>query len=145
MFNKALFLADVLAAAGSKAEIARALKLPTPRISEIFNGTRKLSIEEGMSLAQRFSVAPFPRTNAAHLTPLLEVCLLNHSKGGWTYAEMQRCAEEIEYGLALLNSTSPAGPSQDAIDLVVRVVAERLQGKPVLSAARIPDPDHVEK
>lgn len=130
MFSKTRFLAEVLAVAGSKAEMARTLKLPTPRIAEIFNGTRKLSIEEGMALAERFNVSPFPKVNAAQLAPILEVCLRSHPKAGWTDTEVQRLAEEIEYGLMLLHSASPSVPSQDAIDLVVRVVADRLRDKP---------------
>jgi len=130
MFNKAQFLADVLAKAGSKAAMARTLSLPTPRLAEIFNGKRKLSVEEGMMLAETYGVPPFDKVNAEQLTPILAVCLKHPPKGGWSAAEVQRLAEEIEYGLTLMHSAMPNHPSQDAIDLVARVVGDRLRDKP---------------
>ncbi len=81
-------------------------------------------------LAETYGVAPFEQINSGQLGPILEACLKSPPKGGWTAPEVQRLAEEIEYGLTLLRSTPPNHPSQDVIDLVARVVGDRWQDKP---------------
>lgn len=129
MFNKAHFLDQVLSRAGTKAEMARALNLPTPRIAEIFNGTRKLSVEEGMALAERFNVAPFDTVSAEQLFPILRACLQSQAAGKMTDSDLERLASDVEYGLTLLRSARSNPPSQDAIDLVSRVLVERHQDK----------------
>jgi len=130
MFNKSQFLADVLAEAGSKAAIARALDLPSPRIAEIFNGTRKLSIEEGMALAEQFDVQPFAPVNAGQLKPILQACLRIPPKAGWTDTAIEQLADDLEFALGLLRKSRTIPPSQDVIDLVSHVLSEKRKPKP---------------
>jgi hypothetical protein len=125
MIDKRAFLEKVLANAGTKAEMARALNLPTPRIAEIFNGTRKLSFEEGMTLAEKFDVAPFDPVNAERLFPILRACLAAHTGLRLSDDDLANLSSDVEYGLTLLRSARTNQPSQDAIDLVSRVLTDR--------------------
>lgn len=129
MFDKQRFLADVLSAAGSKSAMARALGLPPARIFEVFKDERKLSIEEGMLLAERFGIEPFVSFSAEALTCVLEVVLRDLPKK-LDRPALQMIAEEIEYGLTLLNSAHTKTPTPETLDLVARVLADRRRGRP---------------
>ena len=129
MFDKAKFLADVLAKAGTQAAIARALEQPTSRIAELYTGKRRLTMEDGMKLSEAFGVAPTVAASGAVLTAILKVCLRHPPKDGWTDQACEHLAQEIEYGLQLLRSATSSQPSQDALDVASRAIADRLRQK----------------
>ena len=134
MFDRDQFLASVLEKAGTKAAMARALGQPTSRVQELFREPgqrqRALTMEDGVKLAGTFGLAIDELVSAERLRPVLEVCLRYPPKGGWTGQAVERLAQEIEYGLALLRRTSTSQPSPDAIALAANVIADRLRDKP---------------
>lgn len=134
MFDRDVFLAQVLEKAGTKAAMARVLDVPQSRITELYKpkGKRQrvLSMEEGVKLAEAFGLPIDQLVSAERLRPVLEVCLRYPPKGGWTGQAVERLAQEIEYGLALLRRTSTSQPSPDAIALAANVIADRLRDTP---------------
>jgi len=129
MLSKASFLAEIEGKAASRAEIARVLGVAPPRITEMYKGKRDLTYEEALKLSAAYGVDATEAVNAALLTPTLRVCL-RHAPKEWTDQAVERLAQEIEYGLALLQRLTPSGPSQDAVEVAARAIAERFQHKP---------------
>lgn len=107
MFDKRAFLDAVLAKAGSKSAMARALDLPAPRIMEMFKDERRITLEEGALLAERFGVPLMTGVSADQLLPVLKVCLRHAPKDGWSDADVSRLAQEIQRGLELLQALDP--------------------------------------
>lgn len=133
VFDPDQFLASVLKKAGSQAEMARALDQPTSRIAELFRegkGKRRLTMADGVRLAEAFGIAIDEVVSAERLKPVLEVCLRYPPKGGWSGQAVERLAQELEYGLRLLKRTSASAPSQDALAMAANVIADRLRDRP---------------
>lgn len=131
VFDVQLFLAAVLEVAGTQAAIGRVLDLPSSRVTETFTGGRQLKLTEAVKLAEEFGVPLHgPMISAETLLPILRVCLRSPPKGGWTDQALLRLSEEIEFGLGLLRTSAPQRPSQDALDVAARAIADRLRDKP---------------
>ena len=128
--EKADFLREVETRAKSRAEMARVLHVAPARITEMYKGERDLSYDEAVTLARHYGIEDELAVNAERLKPILEVCLRYAPKGDWTERDVQRLAEEIEYGLELLQSFAPEPPSQDALEVAGRAIAQRLRDKP---------------
>jgi len=127
VLSKDQFLALVEERAKSKAEIGRVLNLPAPRITDIYNGGRALKYEEAQTLAEHYKIDLGDRLSAERLAPILAACLQHEPRGGWTQADVQRLARELEYGLELTRSAGTTPPSQDAVDMAARVASDRLR------------------
>jgi len=136
MFDKAAFLSAVLAKAGTPSAVGRTLNLESSRVAELYRADdnpakpRGLKLQEAITLAEEYRVPLHsPMVSAETLKPILAVCL-KHSKGTWSDRDVERLAQEIEYGLGLLPSTSLIRPSQDVLDVVTRAITDRLRDKP---------------
>lgn len=130
VFDVQTFLAAVLGVARTQAAIGRVLGLPSSRVTEIYSGERQLKLVEAVKLAEEFGIPLHgPMISAETLLPILKVCLRSPPKGGWTDQALQRLSEEIEYGLGLLRVSAPQQPSQDALDVATRAIADRLRGR----------------
>lgn len=130
MLDKRALLAEVEALAGSRAEIGRVLNLPGSRITELFKGKRELSYEEARKLCLHYHIGPGKRVSAKRLAALLKACLQPEQPQVWTDEAVARLAEEVEYGLSLLQSDGQHPISQDAVDLAARVASDRFRNKP---------------
>lgn len=129
MLEKRALLDRVESKAKSRAEMARVLGLSASRVTEMFKGERDLSYSEARTLCQHYKVDMGESVNAETLAPILAACLRTEPRSSWSDSDVQRLAEEIEYGLALMNSAGSNPPSPDVIDLAARVVTDRLRGK----------------
>jgi hypothetical protein len=127
MFSSRDFLARALAAAGSQAEMARALDLPSSRVAEFFKEKgqrqRRLTMEEGIRLARAFDLPIDGRVSAEQLIPVLRIVLRHSSKDSWTDQAIERLAQEIELGLRLLQDF----PQQDQAG-ILEVVGRAISG-----------------
>lgn len=122
-------LAKVEAKAASRAEIARVLGLAPPRITEMFKGERQLSYAEARKLCLHYKIEPAQQIRAAQLLPILTACFFAEPSAEWTESNLRRLAEEIEYGLELMNSGATSPPSQDAIRVAAQAAADRLRDR----------------
>lgn len=128
MLSKADFLEAVIAKA-KKAVIARILNISPARVSEMYNGRRDLSYDEAVKLAHALGIEQGQHVTAELLAPILNVCL-RYAPREWMDRDVERLAQEIIYGLGLLQRVSPSHPSQDAIDVVGHAVADRIRNRP---------------
>lgn len=120
--------------AGSKAEIARTLGIPTSRVAELYRRKpeegkpRRLQYAEAVKLLETFFPEQTGATISAEtLAPILSVCLRHAPKGGWTEQEVQRLAQAVEYGLGLI-ATSPANQaSADALAVAGQAALSRMR------------------
>lgn len=126
MLSTEQFLAEVEAAANSRAEIARVLKLAPARVTELFKGERRLSYDEALELARAYNIEPVETVTADLLEPILRVCL-RYAPKEWQDRDVQRLAEGIEYGLQLLRRASPTKPSADVIEVAAHAIADRFR------------------
>lgn len=125
MLPKGEFLQAVEAAAQSRAEIARTLGVPGSRVTELMQNKRDLKYDEAVKLERAYQVSGC--ANVAAMKRVLAVCLRHAPKGGWTDRDVERLAQEIEYGLSLLRSLETSSPSEDAQVMAERVIADRLR------------------
>jgi transcriptional regulator with XRE-family HTH domain len=124
-FSVEAFLAAILAKAGSQAAIGRALDLPPSAVSLLFGGSRKLTMEEGMKLSEIFGIPAASKYSRKHVKPILAICLRNAPKTAWTDEAVERFAQDVEYGLNLLNGSSADAPRADVLHVVSQALAER--------------------
>lgn len=117
VFDQEEFLARALAKAGTKAEIGRILGVPSSRVAEMYrpNTTFRLTMKQGMQLAEALDMSPGQAVNVDTLTPVLRVCL-RHAPKEWTEQAVARLAQEIVFGLELQQSLQgdadiPADPT----------------------------------
>ena len=132
MFDSVEFLSRVLKKAGSQAAICRALDLPSSKVTLFFkpkgvNGHRRLTMEEGVKLAQVFDVPIDNRVSAERLAPVLRVVMRYAPKGALSETDVQRLAQEIAYGLELLQTIGTQHPSPDALDVAAHAIEDRFQ------------------
>lgn len=120
-FDRYDFLDRVLAKAKTRQAVLDVLGLPSSRGPNLFNRDhkrpRRLWVEDAIKLSQAFDVplAGAEVASAESLLPVLRVCL-RHPPEEWTDQDVQRLAEEIEYGLRLKQAfdTSPDDPARAA-------------------------------
>lgn len=130
MLAKMALLERLESQAKSRAEMSRVLGIAASRVSEMFKGERDLSYEEARKLCQHYNVEMGQALSVEALVPILAACLRTEPRSEWSDADVQRLAEEIQYGLQLMNTAGTNPPSQDVIGLAARVAADRLRGKP---------------
>lgn len=128
MFTKAQFLEAVKTVAKTQAEIAGVLGLSEAAVSLIYKNPsegkpRQLSYDEAVKLADYYGIDP-NKITAEKLIPVLRMCLRN-PPAEWTDQAVRRFAEDLVYGLELLRFSSSIEPSQDAIDVAARAIADR--------------------
>jgi hypothetical protein len=121
MFDSREFLDRVLVKAGGvKAEIARALGIPAPRVSEFFKAPkgrkqpRRLTLDEGMALSRAFNVPIDERISAERLLTVLRVVLRHTPKRELGEPDLERLAQEISSGLELLQALGTGQPNPEA-------------------------------
>jgi hypothetical protein len=127
MFDEEDFLTRVLAKAGTKAAIARSLNLPSSRVAELYGNKRRLTMREGMALSEAFEVPLSQPISAEMLQVILAVFIRHEPREGWKESDAERLSHEIIYGIELIKSLQSSPPSRDALDLVSRVIADRLR------------------
>lgn len=133
MLTKGQFLRAVKAAAKTQAEIAQVLGISEAAVSGLYKDPekgkpRELSYNEAVKLADYFGIDP-SKITAAKLIPVLKMCL-RHPPEEWTDHNIAHLADNVVYGLELLQYSSSIEPSQDAIDVAARAITDRLRRKP---------------
>lgn len=128
MLTKPEFLEAVEAKAKTRAEIARALNVSRAAVTGLYNGGRDLSYTEAVKLADMYDIDPNQLT-VEKLTPVLRVCL-RHAPKEWSDHSVVRLAQEILYGIELLRFASPMEPSEDAVEVAARAIADRFRNIP---------------
>ena len=125
MFSSRDFLARVLEKAGTKAAIGAALGLPSSRVAEFFrekgDRQRRLTMEEGVTLARAFGIPLDGKVSAEQLIPVLRIALRHASKETWTDLAIEQLAQESELGLSLLQDFPERNP--DVLEVVSRAIA----------------------
>lgn len=127
MLNRTQLLQEAKAKAKSQAEISRALNISRSAVTGLFNGERDLSYDEAVKLSDTYDIDPNKLT-AEKLIPVLRVCL-RYAPKEWSDQTVERLAQEILYGLELLRFASPIDPSQDAIEVAARAIADRFRNR----------------
>lgn len=131
MFDQDAFLAAVLERAGTQAAVGRVINLPSSRTTDLYKGERRLTVAEAVKLAEEYDVPLHgPAVSAELLKPVLRVCLRYVSREDWSDQDVEQLAQDVEYGLGLLRSFAPNPPSQDALDVAARAIADRLRDRP---------------
>lgn len=128
MLTKTQFLQEVESKASTRAEIAEVLGLSRPAVTGLYNGGRDLSYAEAVKLADHYGIDP-NKVSEEKLMPVLRICL-RHAPAEWSDHSVARLAEEIVFGLELLRFASPIEPSEDAIEVAARAIADRFRDKP---------------
>lgn len=112
----------------TNADLARLLKLPTSRIPEIFDGRRKIKIDEMKVIVEHFGLEQQPAAPSADtLEPILDALLPLAPPGPVTGASRRALAEALSYGLALLGNSAANQATGDALQVAARGAALRFR------------------
>lgn len=112
----------------TNAELGRLLKLPSSRIAEIFDGGRKIKIDEMKIIVEHFGLEPGPVVPSADtLEPILDALLPLAPPGRVTAQSRRALSEALSYGLELLGSQSATEASSDAISVAARAAVARFR------------------
>lgn len=128
MLEKHEFLRIVEERAKNRAEIARTMKVAPPRVTELYKDERDLSYDEAVRLSRKYKIDT--AFSAEQLKPVLALVLRHVPPGELSDQDVQRLAQEIEYGLGLLQGFDAKQANRDVLDLAERVIADRLQYTP---------------
>lgn len=125
MFSKSQFLDAVKAKAKTQAAISRTLGISEAAVSGMYGGKvpRDLTYDEAVKLADTYDIDPNKLT-VAKLMPTLLVCM-RYAPKEWTDRAVERLAQDILYGLEILQAGSSIDPSPDAIEVAGRAIADR--------------------
>lgn len=122
--------------AGTKAEVARTLGIPTSRVAELYRRRpeegkpRRLKYEEAVKLLETyFPEAAGASVNADKLAPILAACLRYAPQGGWTDKDAMRLARAVEYGLGLIANEPATQASADALAVAGQAALQQLRGE----------------
>lgn len=117
-FDQEEFLARVLEKAGTKAKIGRILDYPSSRVAEMYkpNTTKRLTMKEGMALAEALDLWPAEPVSVESLSQVLRVAL-RYSPPEWTDQAVERLAQDVLIGLDMhrylrAGSSPPASPGE---------------------------------
>lgn len=112
----------------TNADLSRLLKLPTSRIAEIFEGKRKIKIDEMKIIVEHFGLEQRPALPSAEtLEPILDALLPLAPPGPVTDESRRALAEALAYGLELLGSGSASPATGDALKVAARGAALRFR------------------
>lgn len=112
----------------TNADLARLLKLPTPRIAEMFVGKRRITIDEMKKIVERYGLEHGTAAPSAEtLEPILDALLPLAPPGRVTEQSRRALSEALAYGLALLGSQSAIAASGDAISVAARAAVARFR------------------
>jgi len=115
----------------TNSEIARLLSLPTPRITEIFAGTRLIRVDEMKILVDTFGLegeAPSPAApSAENLEPILDALLPLAPPGRLSDQSRRALAEALSYGLGLLGKPLATPATVDALAVASRAAVARFR------------------
>lgn len=113
--------------ATTNAELGRLLKLPSSRIADIFDGSRRITIDEMKTIVEHFGIEG-PPPSAEMLEPLLDALLpIAPPPGRMTEQSRRALAEGLSYGLASLGIRSASSASGDAIAVAARAAVARFR------------------
>lgn len=112
----------------TNADLARLLKLPSSRIPEIFEGRRRITIDEMKTIVEHFGLEDRPPVPSAEtLEPILDALLPLAPPGRVTDQSRRALAEALSYGLQLLGSDPARLANSDAIAVAARAAAARFR------------------
>ena len=115
----------------TNSEIARLLSLPTPRITEIFDGKRLIRVDEMKLLVDEYNLegnAPSPTApSAENLEPILDALLPLAPPGRMTDQSRRALAEALSYGLGLLGKPLATPANVDALAVASRAAVARFR------------------
>lgn len=114
----------------TNANLGRLLGLPSSRIAEIFEGTRRIKLDEAKTIVEAYGLegpgqaAPI---NEAMLEPILSALLPLAPQGRDAERFVPALAKAAAYGLQLLSADHARTPSGDAIGVAARGAALRFR------------------
>jgi hypothetical protein len=114
----------------TNSEIARLLSLPTPRITEIFDGKRLVRVDEMKILVDALHLednAPSTAPSAENLEPILDALLPLAPPGRMTDQSRRALAEALSYGLGLLGKPLATPANVDALAVASRAAVARFR------------------
>lgn len=115
----------------TNADLGRILDLPSSRIAEMFDGKRRVQIDEMKALVEHFGLEPrlpeSPVPSARAMTPILSAVLKRAPKGDLSDRDVQRLAEALEYGLGLVRADRASEATLDALAVAARAAADRFR------------------
>lgn len=112
----------------TNADLGRLLKLPSSRIAEIFEGKRRVTIDEMKVLVEHFGLeAAAPAPSAETLEPILDALLPLAPPGRLSEQSRRALAEALSYGLELLGTTPATPANDDALRVAARAAASRFR------------------
>lgn len=112
----------------TNADLARLWKLPSSRVSELFAGKRRITVDEMKAVVEHFGLdAAAPAPNARMLAPLLDALLPLVPPGDQSGRSVEVVSEALSYGLQLLEATDATPASEDALKVAARAVAARFR------------------
>lgn len=136
MLGKLEFLAKIEAKAKSRAEMARAIKVAPPRITEMFKGDRDLSYDEAKLLADHFDIAdeasaPEPWVPSAEvLQAILSVLLSTESDDPVPPEAVQVSASVLRDVLIALRDRPGSAANPDVLEaMAAQAVVSYRQNK----------------
>jgi cyanate lyase len=111
----------------SNADIMRLLKLPSSRVAEIFEGRRRIKLDEAKALVEHYGIEESAGVNEATLAPILSAVLplAPHGEDAEKFAPV--LAQAVAYGFQLLADSHARKPSEDAIGVAARGAALRFR------------------
>lgn len=114
----------------TNADLARLWNLPSSRVSELFAGKRRVTVDEMKVVVERFGlddIRPTPTPSAKMLAPLLDALLPLVPPGDQSGRSVEVVSEALSYGLQLLEGTDAIPASEDALRVAARAVAARFR------------------
>ena len=109
------------------ADLVRLLKLPSSRVAEIFEGRRRIQLDEAKAIVENYGLEPVADVSAQTLRPILAAVLPLAPPSNVPERLVTVLAEAVAYGLTLLPSQLSTNPSDDALGVAARAAALRFR------------------